>query len=314
MSSRGEIVGAVDFGSHAVRVLIARRDPEGAIRVIGHGAASGRGCVSQGVIQDLSAAQTAFGRALGDAEQAAHVHVRTLFCGINGRSVETSIQEGRVKLEDGIVEPRHLKAALDQASRTILAADKQITSSVKAQEWFVDDQRVINPVGIRGQVLKIREHFACLPAVIADNLDGCVQAQGREIENFIFLPLASALGCLTPEDMELGIAVLDIGHSTTGLALYRDHSVIDTCCFNLGGTTLHATSSRACRSRSRRPNNSCASTVSPNTESGRAASPRRPTMPRPTHRSSCARRFEARPTSSRGASSTISSIGEPAKY
>ena len=51
MRKKGETIGVVDFGSRDVRVLIACRDSEGSIQVVGHGTSPGRGCVSQGVIQ-----------------------------------------------------------------------------------------------------------------------------------------------------------------------------------------------------------------------------------------------------------------------
>jgi cell division protein FtsA len=236
--SKGEFVGVVDFGSREVRVLVARKDADGAIQVVGHGVAAGRGCVSQGVIQDLSAAQVAFHHAVTAAEKEGRVKITSLFCGINGRNVETFIREGKVKLAHEIVEHGHMKEALDQASRDILAPGKHITSSITSREWYVDDLRVIDPIDIRGQVLKVRVHFARLPAVIADNLTSCIESQHRDLEDLVFLPLASALGCLTPEDMDLGVAVLDMGYSTTGLAVYREHRIFGTHCFEWGGNHI----------------------------------------------------------------------------
>jgi cell division protein FtsA len=235
---KGEVVGAVDFGSRDIRVLIARKEEDGTIQVIGHGVAPGRGCISQGVIQDLNAAQVTLKRALAAAEKEARVHVNSLFCGVNGKNVETFIREGNVKVERGIVEQSHMGEALDIASRDILAPGKRILASVTAQEWYVDDLRVLDPVGIRGQVLKMRVHFARLPSVIEDNVITCVESQKRELEDIIFMPLASSLGCLTPEDIELGAAVLDIGRSTTGLAVYRDYRILGTQCFEWGGYHL----------------------------------------------------------------------------
>ena len=238
MRAKGEFVGVVDFGSRQVRVLIAHKDAERAIQIIGHGVAPARGCVSQGVVQDLGAAQVALNQALTAAEEEARVRINSLFCGVNGKKVETFIREGKVKLDDEVVEQDHMKQAVDLASRDILAPGKHIVSSITAREWYVDDLRVIDPLDIRGQVLKIRVHFARLPAVIVDNLINCIESQHREFEDLIFLPLAASLGCLTPEDMDLGVAVLDMGHSTTGLAVYRDHAIIDTRCFEWGGNDI----------------------------------------------------------------------------
>lgn len=235
---RSEIVGAVDFGSREVRVVIARKDEDGTVQIIGHGVAPGRGCVSQGVIQDLQAAKMALKRALSDAERAARIKVMGLFCGINGRNVETFLREGYVKLDQEIVEQSHMDDAHDIASRDVLEAGKRIVSSLAAQEWYVDDLRVIDPVGLNGHVLKTRVHFARIPAVIEDNIVRCIESQRRELEDIIFLPLASSLGCLTPEDRELGVAVLDMGRMTTGLAVFRDHRILGTHSFEWGGYHL----------------------------------------------------------------------------
>jgi len=235
LAKRGELVGAVDFGSRDVRVLIAHQGEDGAIHILGHGTAPGRGAVSQGVIQDLNAAQMALKKALNAAEKEAGVRVNALFCGLNGKNVDSFIREGYVKPDRDVVEVRHMEEALDNASRDVLAPGKRVVSSITSQEWYVDDLRVSDPVGIRGSVLKTRVHFAQLPSVIEDNIITCIESQNKELEDVVFLPVAAALGCLTPEDMELGVAVLDMGRTTTGLSVYRDRRILGTHTFEWGG-------------------------------------------------------------------------------
>jgi cell division protein FtsA len=77
-----------------------------------------------------------------------------------------------------------------------------------------------------------------MPALIEDNLCHCIESQKRELEDVVFLPLAVSLGCLTPEDTELGVAVLDMGRSTTGLAVHRDRRILGTQCFDWGAYHL----------------------------------------------------------------------------
>lgn len=238
MRRKTEIVGAVDFGSREIRVLIARRGEDGAIQVIGHGSEPSRGCISQGVIQDLGATQVALKRAVNEAEKDAQVQLKSVFCAINGKNVETFIREGNAELGQQVVQPAHMNKALGIASHDILSPGKRVISSVTAQEWYVDDLRVVDPIGIRGQVVKTRVHFALVPAVIVDNLVTCVRSQGLTLEDVIFTPLASGQGCLTPEEMELGVAVIDMGRSSTDLAVYRDHRVLATQCFEWGGFYL----------------------------------------------------------------------------
>lgn len=235
MRNRGECVSVVDFGSREIRVLIARKDMDGAIQVIGHGTEPARGCISQGVIQKLATAQFAFKRALAAAEKEAQFRVSSLFCAVNGKNIKTYIRDGKAQLPAGIVQTDNMTEALEMASNDILQPGARITPSITSQEWYVDDLPVMDPVGIRGQVLKVRVHFALIPAVIEDNLISCIESQRCELEEFVFAPLAAAQGCLTAEDMELGVAVIDMGHTTTGLALYRDYSILDSHCFERAG-------------------------------------------------------------------------------
>jgi len=235
---KGETVGVIDFGSREIRVLIAHMDADGTIRIIGHGSEPSRACISLGVIQNLNATQMTLKKALAAAEREAQVTLKSVFCAINGKNVDTFIREGNIKLENQIVEASHMNEALNIASHDILSPGKRVTSSVTAQEWYVDDLRVMDPMGIRGQVLKTRVHFTLIPGVIIDNLDACISSQGLTLEDFIFTPLASALGCLTPEEMELGVGVLDMGRSITGLSVYRDYRILGTQCFEWGGYHL----------------------------------------------------------------------------
>ncbi|MBI1320022.1 MAG: cell division protein FtsA [Candidatus Hydrogenedens sp.] len=235
MARRGDIVGAVDFGSRDVRVLIGQKGYDGAITILGHGMAPGRGCVMQGVIQDHGAAQRALKQALVMAEKEAGTKVPKLICGMNGSTVESHIREGRAQLDKESVDLRHMEEALEMASRNILAPGKKVCSSISSQEWYVDDMRVSDPIGIRGSVLKTRVHFALLPSVIEDNINTVVESQGREVEDVIYVPIAGAMGCLTPEDMELGVCVVDMGRSTCGISIYRDRRILQTHSFEWGG-------------------------------------------------------------------------------
>ena len=238
MRRKREVVAVADFGSREIRVLVARQDDEGTIQIIGRGAESSRGCISQGVIQNLNAAQVALKKALAAACKDSQPPIKSLFCAIDGLNVETFIREGNTELDQEVVQHHHMQQALGIASHDILAPGKRAISSVTAQEWYVDDLRVMDPVDMRGQVLKTRVHFTLVPSVIVDNLVNCIKSQGLTLEDLIFTPLASGQGCLMPEEMELGVAVLDMGRSSTGLAVYRDHRILGTHCFEWGGFYL----------------------------------------------------------------------------
>ena len=228
MGRKGELVAAADFGARYVRVLIAERTADGSLRYRGDGASPSRGCVRHGQIQNQHDAQRALRAALEEARKKSGAQAQALFCGITSEAARSVVQEGGVPLNKGVVELEHLDSARANAAQNALSPGCYAITSTSSQEWQVDGTRVIEPLGMHGSVLKAKIHVANIPSVAADNLRACIDSQKRILEDFVYQPIAAALGCLSSEDMQLGAAVVDVGHSGIGIAAYHDMSILGT--------------------------------------------------------------------------------------
>ena len=228
MGRKGELVAAADFGARYVRVLIAERTADGSLRYRGDGASPSRGCVRHGQIQNQHDAQRALRAALEEARKKSGAQAQALFCGITSEAARSVVQEGGVPLNKGVVELEHLDSARANAAQNALSPGCYAITSTSSQEWQVDGTRVIEPLGMHGSVLKAKIHVANIPSVAADNLRACIDSQKRILEDFVYPPIAAALGCLSSEDMQLGAAVVDVGHSGIGIAAYHDMSILGT--------------------------------------------------------------------------------------
>ena len=234
MARKGELIAAVDFGSRAIRAVITRRTSDGQTRILGYGEAPTQGCIRFGAVQDLNAATHAFRRALNTAKKMAGVHVFALYCGIHGPKIKSGVAEGRVPIENKIIKAEHLDTARENAATASIDTDARPLSSIMSEEWTIDGVRVINPIGMHGSVLKGRLHFAQLPRFVEDNLRACIEAQGLVIEEFVFMPLAAASGCLTCEDLQMGAAVVDLGAAAAGIAVYLNNAITAATAYSWG--------------------------------------------------------------------------------
>ncbi len=238
MAKKGDIVAGVDFGGREVRVMIVQQQPNGMVRLLGHGTAPSKGCVRQGFIQNSQAAQAAFSAAMEAAGRNAQLRVQSVFCGVNAPSAVSSIREGKVATTGGVVELENIDEARSHAEQGMMAPAMRALSSVTSQEWLVDGLQVADPLGIRGGVLHTRMHFAQVPEVVLDNLRSCIEAQDCVVEDMVYMPIASALGCMTPEDMQLGTAVVDFGDASTSVAVYRNGCIMGTKTFEFGAALI----------------------------------------------------------------------------
>lgn len=234
MAKKGELIAAVDFGSRAVRVVITRRAPDGQTRILGYGVEPTRGCIRFGAVQDLNAATQVFRAALMTAKKMAGVSIFALYCGIHGAKIESGVSEGRVQTENGIIKAEHIATARENAATSSIVTDTRPLSSIMSEEWSVDGVRVIDPIDMHGSVLKGRIHFAQLPQFVENNLRACIEMQGLVVEEFVFMPLAAASGCLTCEDIQMGAAVVDLGSAAAGMAVYLNSDIAAAMAFGWG--------------------------------------------------------------------------------
>jgi cell division protein FtsA len=234
VSRKRETVAAIDFGSRAIRVVIASRHVSGQTRILGYGSTPTQGAVNFGAIQDINLATSRVNLAITEAQRMANMRVHSLYCGIQGKTLDSRISDGKVEIENGLVKEEHLDAARHNASLESGAPDSHPVSCVRSEEWTVDDMRVADPIGMRGSVLKGRMHFTRMSVFLANNLRSCLHSQKKEITEFVYMPLAAAHGCLTLEDIRLGAAVINFGSTSTSVAVYNDNRLMATEVFEWG--------------------------------------------------------------------------------
>ena len=93
-----------------------------------------------------------------------------------------------------------------------------------------------------GSLLEVDVHIVTAQESIMRNIRRCVTRAGLKIERFVLQPIASAESVLTEEEKDAGIAVVDIGGSTTSIVVYYDGSIQHTEILAVAGNILHATS------------------------------------------------------------------------
>jgi cell division protein FtsA len=110
---------------------------------------------------------------------------------------------------------------------------------VLTQEFIVDGQEDIRePIGMSGVRLEVRVHIVTGAVSAAQNIIKCVRRCGLEVRDLMLQPLASALAVLTPDEKELGVALIDIGGGTTDIAIYTGGAIRHTAVIPIAGDQI----------------------------------------------------------------------------
>lgn len=215
-------LSAIDIGTSKVCALIAVPDAQsGDLAITGWGESRSRG-LFQGTIMDLQAVQADLAEAVQQAEAMAGQSIDRACVSLAGSHVCTMLSHAEIELSRSHAITRaDMQQALHQARQIHLKENHQIIHTL-AGLWSVDDQRHIrNPAGMHGSVLGVDTRIMTGSSTAIGALMQTITAQGINIEELVLSSLASAEATLTPEERQMGVALVDIGAGTTDLAIVQ---------------------------------------------------------------------------------------------
>jgi len=232
-----DLIVALDIGTSKVVAVVAETLPEGRFEVLGLGQHESRG-MRKGVVVNVETTVNSIQRALEEAELMADCKIRDVYTGIAGSHINSFNSRGRVAVRDKEVTPADVARVIDTAKAVGIPTDQQVLH-VLTQEFIVDDERGIHePVGMSGLLLEVEAHIVTGAVSAAQNIIKCVRRCGLEVQDLILQPLASSLACLTADEKELGVVLVDIGGGTTDVAIFTGGSIRHTAVIPIAGDQI----------------------------------------------------------------------------
>ena len=234
MSRKGEYIVALDIGTTKTCALISERGEDGLLDILGVGTHPSQG-LRKGVVVNIEQTVDSIVAAVGEAQRMANVPVVEVYVGIAGGHIRSFNSHGTVAVRSSEVCEDDVARVLEAAQAVNLPPDQQLLH-VLPQSYVVDNQDGIqDPLGISGVRLEGKAHLVTGSVTAAKNLTRSVEQAGLRTKSLVLEQLASSFACLTDDERELGVALVDIGGGTTDLATFYDHSIQHTSVIPVGG-------------------------------------------------------------------------------
>jgi cell division protein FtsA len=238
MADESKIVG-LDIGTTKIAVIISEVDDSERLKIIGIGTRPSEG-LRRGMVINLEKTVESIACAVEDAEMMAGVKVDSVYAGIAGDHIRSINSRGviAVSRSDHEITSTDLEKVIEAAKTIALPMDREIIH-VLPQEFTVDDQPGIKaPVGMVGVRLETEVHIVTGAVTAAQNIYRGVRKAGLEIHDLVLQPLASSYAILSPDEQELGVALIDLGGGTTDFAIFFDGAIRHTGVVGLGGKNV----------------------------------------------------------------------------
>jgi cell division protein FtsA len=240
MKKEQPIIVGLDIGTTKVVAIAGRKNEFGKIEILGFGKAESVG-VSHGVVMNIE-------QCIRSIEQAIEkcilsnpsLEVKEVYVGIAGqhiKSLQTKGERVRANMDDTITR-EDINALIRDQRQTYIPAGDQIIDIIP-QEYSVDNTPlVLDPIGMSGAKIGANFHIITGDGNAIRNIKRCVDKSNLLTRDLVLQPLASAAAVMNDEDLEAGVAIVDIGGGTTDMAVFYDGILRHTAVIPYAGVNI----------------------------------------------------------------------------
>lgn len=237
------LVAGLDIGSTKTCAVVAEITGElpraPVAKILGVGLARSQG-VRRGMVRDIDETTRAVTDAMGNAQRMAGVKVAEVTCGIAGEHVAARTSSGVVAVTADEIGEGDLHRVTEVARAVPLGRDHELLHDIP-QEYMVDQQKgIADPIGMTGMRLEVEMLLVTVQATAAQNLRKAVQRAGYRVTDLVLESLAAAHAVLTDDERELGVALVEVGGGSTGVAIFQDGKIRHLASLPFAG--MHVTS------------------------------------------------------------------------
>lgn len=216
----------VDVGTSNVRTVVASVSQDGVLNVVGYAEAPNSG-MRRGMVANLVGPCSAIDQILLEAERMSGLQVKSATVSINGTQILSTRTEGMIAVgaTEHEINEADVARVQDVALQGRIPAN-HIPLSVTPLQFVLDGQGGIkNPVGMTGSRLEMQANVISAMMPNYDNLCKVMDTVNVTAERVVPSVEAAARAVLTERQMENGVAVIDIGAATTGVAIYEENDL-----------------------------------------------------------------------------------------
>lgn len=240
MAKNQDIFIGLDIGSTTVSCVVGLQEETASHpSIIGVGTAPAEG-MRKGVVIDVEETVSAITAAVDEAERISGVPIDRATVGIDGAHVSSLNSTGVIAVgrADQEISVEDIRRAEEAAVAVQLPPNREIIQ-VFPRSFNVDGQpNIKDPVGMNGVRLEVEAHIVTGASPAIKNLQRAIYQAGIDIEGQVMVPLAAARAVLSKKQMELGVAVVDIGGGTTGVAVYEEGEILYSSILPVGASHI----------------------------------------------------------------------------
>lgn len=214
-----KLISAIDIGSSKVSALIAGQTDSGELLVLGTGQRESRG-VTRGCIADIEQAELSVRHAVEQAERIAGTNIDRVWVGMSSGGLDSLLAPVEIELGGDRITQDDIDQLL-QAGRANIQTGGKMPLHIQPTLYSLDGVGgVANPIGLHADRLGVDIHVVLADQSPVRNIDMTARAAHLDVESVVVAPIATGMACLTTEERDLGVALVEFGASITNVSVF----------------------------------------------------------------------------------------------
>jgi cell division protein FtsA len=231
------LIAALDIGSSKVCAMIARLDDERNLTVLGTGQRESRG-VKRGFVTDMGLSEFAVREAVELAERMAGQTVDDVWASYGAGGLVSDIANVEVELGGHAIEQADIDQLME-AGRSAIDRKGQVVLHANPALYTIDRaQGVQHPIGLHASRLGVDIHVIAADPAPLRNIDTVIRSAHLGVQAIVASPIAAGLACLSEEERELGVALVELGAEVTNVSVHLGGMLVGLHSIPLGARDI----------------------------------------------------------------------------
>ncbi|MEM7688002.1 MAG: cell division protein FtsA [Pseudomonadota bacterium] len=229
--------GAVNIGSFRISAMVMGETEHGELIVLGSGHRMSAG-VKRGYVTDPKAATHAIRDAVERAEQNAQTTVNAVWVACSGAGLESYVHPETCHIGGRRIEEDDIDGLLALARAGIQPDGREVLHAQPAHFTLDGAHGVVEPSGLHAESLGVHVHVTLAQGSPLRNLREAVQNAHLKVERVVAAPLATSHACLTAEERDLGVALVEIGGDVTNVSVFAAGMMLGLSSIDMGSAHI----------------------------------------------------------------------------
>lgn len=237
---RPTLVGAIDIGSSSFKGMIAqKKNSSQEIEVLSFFKTPSFG-VRKGMVVDPEEVSQGIIKLKEHLEKESQQKLKEVVVNIGGYHVFVKNTHGAIAISraDQKVSQEDIDRVIEVSGQVNLPFNKEVLEIIP-KDFIIDGEGGIkDPLNLQGIKLEVESLAICAFSPYVKNLIEAVLGADLEIGEIVPSPLAASFSVLTPQQKELGVALVDIGAGSTSIAVFEEGSLIHLAILPVGSAHI----------------------------------------------------------------------------